>query len=98
MKKYYSTLSNDDKKKIKDIYQKEYKGTDLNKRFIKLFIYFILGSAFSVYLFIDAFSGDKLDIGTLIMAITLLTASLVFLIGRYRIKLDVLNKIALKNK
>jgi len=98
MKKYYSTLNKKEKKKIKEVYLKEYKKTDLDKRLNRLLVFFVLGTLFSIYLFIDAFRGEKLNISTFISAITLLIASLVFLIGRYKIKLEVLNKIALKNK
>ena len=98
MKKYYSTLNKEKRKIINNIYLKEYKKTELNKRLNRLLLFFILGTGFSIYLFVDAFNGEELNISSLISAITLLIASLVFLIGRYKIKLDVLNKIALKNK
>lgn len=98
MKKYYHTLSKDKKLKVKAIYEKDYKNTEFSKYIKKLNIYIISAVIFSCLLFIDAFKDQELNIGSLIIAITLLIASLVFIIGRYIAKLNVLNKIALKKK
>lgn len=98
MKKYYYTLKKEKKAEIKKIYTKEYKNSDFNLRLKRLTIYTVVGFLFSIYLFIDVFAAETFSIGTLIIAITLLIVSIVFLVGRYLLKLKMLNKIALKNK
>lgn len=98
MKKYYFTLSKEKKDEIKLIYQKEYKNSDINIRLKRLSLYVIVGFIFSILLFIDTFKDNDLNVGSLVIAITLALACFVFLIGKYIVKLRILNKIALKNK
>ena len=98
MKKYYSTLNKDKKKKIKEIYISEYKNSDLNARLSRLNIYAIIGYISAIIIFILSFKTEDNMIGSIIIASTLIVVSTVFLVGRYLVKIRVLNKIALKNK
>lgn len=98
MKKYYSTLDKNKKQEIKTKFKKEYKNTDLNVRLIRLRIYAGIGYVLSIFIFIDSLLHEESKIGSMIIAITLFIASTFFLVGSFLVKLNVLNKIALKNK
>ena len=98
VKKYYQTLNKEQKNKIKEIFKNEYQNTPVNARFSRLLMYSIVGILFSGFMLIEYFVLDNKNIGNIIIGLTLLIASITFLIGRYRIKLRYLNKIALKNK
>ena len=98
MQKYYQTLSKEEKQKIKNIYHQEYQKSEINTRFIRLNIYSFAAIFFSIILLILGITNKNeriLDIG---MAIILLITALSFLLGKHLIKLNLLNKIALKNK
>lgn len=98
MKKYYSTLSREKKKEVKQIFQKEYKNTDLYTRLVRLYIYAGIGFISSIIIFGEAFVYDEKRVESLLIAIPLFIASFIFLIGSIIIKRNTLNKIALKNK
>lgn len=98
MKKYYSTLSKEEKAKIKNIYKEEYKNSELKIRLVRLIIYAIIGYITSIVLYLDAFIGKESKILNLTIGTTLFIASTIFLIGSITLKNKTLNKIALKNK
>jgi len=98
MKKYYHTLNKDSQKKIKEIYKSEYINTSLNARLSRLNLYAIIGYVSAIMILILSIKTEDSIIGSVIISITLVLVSTIFLIGSYLIKLKVLNKIALKNK
>lgn len=98
MKKYYQRLTKEQKKDINIKYEKEYGNSDLQVRLNRLKVYAGIGYLFGIILLIYTFKFDEPKIGNIIIAITLFVVSTVYLVGRYIIKLNVLNKIALKNK
>lgn len=95
---YYHQLKGEEKKKIKEIYRKEYAKSDFQKRLIRLSIYGFLGFAFSIFLVVYSLVVQKDIVSNLLIAIPLFIAAIIFLIGRHYAKLTVLNKIALKEK
>lgn len=98
MKKYYYTLSKEKKKEIKEQYKKEYTGSDVAVRLLRLKIYAIIGYLFSIVILAYSFKFEKSQIGSIIMAVTLITVSTVYVIGSIIVKMNLYNKIALKNK
>lgn len=98
MKKYYQTLNKEKKKEIKEKFKQEYKNTELKYRLNRLMIYSLLGYAVSIFIIVYAILKEENDIGSIIIGTTLFIASTIFLIGRFLIKRNVLNKFALKNK
>lgn len=98
MKKYYNTLNKENKTKIKKIYQEEYKNTDLQVRLVRLLIFAFMGYITASVLLIDALLNQTSKTLNLTIAIILFIISTVFIIGRFLVKLKVLNKIAIKNK
>ncbi len=98
MKKYYNTLTKEKKNKIKEIYKKDYKNTELQIRLIRLIIFASMGYITSIVLLIDAFLNKNSKVLNITIATILIIVSTIFLIGRFLIKQKVLNKIALKNK
>lgn len=98
MKKYYSTLSKEEKTKIKDIYKDEYKNSDLKVRLVRLVIYAMIGYITSIVLYIEAFIKNDSKILDIVIATTLFIASTIFLVSSMVLKQKTLNKIALKNK
>ena len=98
MKKYYNTLNKEEKSKIKEIYRKEYKNSELKIRLLRLVIYSIIGYITSIILYLDAFIGKESQILNIIIATTLFIASTIFLSGSIILRQKTLNKIALKNK
>lgn len=98
MKKYYHTLTKDEKKKINSIYKNEYKNSEVKTRLTRLVIYGTTGYLTAIILIIYSLKIEDGRFGNIFIACLLIIASTIFLIGRYLIKLKVLNKIALKNK
>lgn len=98
MKKYYNTLNKENKTKIKQIYQEEYKNTDLQVRLVRLLIFALMGYITASVLLIDALLNQTSKALNLTIAIILFIISTVFIIGRFLVKQKVLNKIAIKNK
>ena len=98
MKKYYNTLSNEEKRKIKGIYKEEYKKSDLQVRLVRLIIYAAMGYITSIVLYLDAFIAKNSKILNIVIATTLFIASSIFLTGSITLKQRTLNKIALKNR
>ena len=90
--KYY-TLKDDEKIKLKDeFYQTEF-GKSIKKRLNRLFIIGIFGTIFSILLLI--LHTTKWDIVTGIM---LLIASIIFIIGSYKVRIDKINTYLTKKK
>lgn len=98
MKKYYSRLSKEKKKNIKELYKKEYSNSDVQVRLTRLKIYAIIGYLFSLVILAYSFKFEENKIGTIIIAITLMCVSTVYVIGSIIVKRRLLNKLALKNK
>jgi len=98
MKKYYHTLSKQEKKDIKNKYKKEYANSDVQARLLRLKIYSVIGYLFSIVLLVYAFKFESNKVGSIIIAITLIVVSTVYVIGSIIVKNRILNKIALKMK
>lgn len=98
MKKYYFTLTKEKRKKIKDQYKKEYEKSDLRVRLLRLNLYTVIGYLSAIIILIYTIKIEEEKTGSIIIAVILIIASTIFLIGRSLIKINVLNKIALKNK
>ncbi len=98
MKKYYHTLSKEKKKEIKEQYKKDYAGSDVAVRLLRLKIYAIIGYLFSIVILAYAFKFEESKIGSIIMAVTLIIVSTVYVVGSIIVKNRLLNKIALKQK
>lgn len=95
---YYCHLNKEEKKKIQEIYKKDYAKSEFQKRLIRLAIYAVIGYLFSIFLIIYSFIQRQDVAGNLLIAIPLFLAATIFLIGRHYAKIMVLNKIALKEK
>ena len=98
MQKYYQTLNKENKAKIKILYQKEYYKTPINARLTRLLIFSLLGILCAIAIVILSFKYETKHVTSILIAILLLISSLIFALGRYYVKLNLLNKIALKNK
>ena len=95
---YYQNLDKEKKKEIKEIYKVKYKDTDLEKRRTRLLIYALGGYIFAIIVLVYAFTFEDKKLGSFITSGTLVVVATIYLIGRYLVKLRVLNKIALENK
>lgn len=90
--KYYS-LNKEEKINLKNkFYNTEY-GAALKKRLDRLLIIGILGILFSTYLFI--FPTNKWDI---VSGIILVIASVVFIGGSFKVRIDKINTFLIKKK
>ena len=88
--KYYS-LNKEEKKNLKkEFYQTEF-GNSIKRRLNRLLIIGILGTLFSIYLFL--FHANKWDI---VSGIILLIASFVFITGSFKLKTEKLNNFLIK--
>ena len=91
LKLKYFTLNKEEKLKLKkDFYQTDF-GKDIKIRLTRLLITGILGIIFSIFLFI--YHTTKWDI---ITGIILDIASLFFIIGSFKIRIDKLNDYLIK--
>lgn len=90
--KYY-TLTKEEKIKLKDTFYKTEFGNNIKKRLDRLFLTGILGIIFSILLII--LHTSKWDI---ITGIILLTASLIFVIGSHKVRIDKINTYLTKKK
>lgn len=90
--KYYS-LNSEEKIKLKDEFYKTEFGNNIKKRLDRLFLIGIFGIIFSILLFI--FHTTKWDIVT---GIILLIASLIFIIGSHKVRIDKINTYLTKKK
>ena len=95
MAKYYQTLSKNQKKEVNQKYKEDYQSSELFTRFHRLTIYTIIAILFGLFLIIYGYFFENKNIGSIIIGITLLILAIVFIIGKYLIKQNVLNKIAL---
>lgn len=98
MTNYYKALSKKEKENINLLYKQEYKKSDLQNRLFRLFLYSLIGYGFSIFLIVYSFITKNDIIANLLIAIPLFVISTFFLLGRYYIKLKILNKIVLKEK
>ena len=98
MQKYYQTLNKEEQAKIKETYQKEYAKSEISIRFTRLNIYIAASIFLSIILIIMGIMDKSERILDFSLAIILCIAATSFFIGKHIIKLNLLNKIALKNK
>ena len=90
--KYYS-LTKEEKKNLKqEFYQTEF-GISIKRRLNRLLLIGILGTLFSIYLFL--FYANKWDI---VSGIILLLASIIFIIGSFKLKTKKLNNFLISKK
>ena len=93
LKSKYYTLTKEEQNNLKnDFYKTEY-GTSLKKRLDRLFIIGIIGIIFSIFLFI--FPSNKWDI---VSGIILVLASIIFIVGSYKVRIDKINTYLTKKK
>lgn len=98
MKKYYRTLSKEKQNKIKELYNKKYKDSNLEASFKRLKIYSIAGYLFGIIFLVSSFVRDEAKTSSIVISIILFILATGYLIGIKLIKLKVLNDLALKNK
>ena len=98
MKKYYQTLNKEKKAEIKKIYQDKYKGSELTSRLNKLTIYIVLAIIAAIVLVVLSLLYEDSHISSFIIAALLVITAIIFMVGKYLIKSNLLNKIALENK
>lgn len=90
--KYYS-LNKEEKEKLKkNFYNTEF-GKSIKNRLDRLFIIGILGSIFSIYLFIT-----YTNTWDIVSGIILIIASIFFLIGSFKVRIKKLNEYLVKKK
>ena len=90
--KYYS-LNKEEKIKLKsDFYNTEF-GLNIKKRLNRLLFTGIIGTLFSIYLFINP--SNKWDI---VSGIILLSASILFIISSFKVRIRKLNNYLVKKK
>lgn len=98
MRKYkYRQLSKEEKSKVNEEYKKKYAKSDFSARLTRLLVYSIIGYAFGIFLIIYSIITKEEVVSNLLVAIPLLIAATIFLIGRYYAKLMVLEKLIKKN-
>lgn len=88
--KYYS-LSKEEKYKLKDEFYQTVFGKSIKNRLNRLLLTGIIGTLFSIYLFTNP--ANKWDI---VSGIILTLASLVFIIGSFKVKIKKLNDYLVK--
>ncbi|MCM1052916.1 MAG: hypothetical protein NC483_02945 [Ruminococcus sp.] len=98
MKKYYQTLSDEEKRKVKNIYERDYGNSDLAARLIRLKFYALISYVCASIILAYSLVFEANKVGSIIIAVTLMVLGTVYFVGSIVIKLDVLNKIALENK
>lgn len=97
MKNKYQRMNKEEKTKIKEKYYSTPEGNNMKNRLTRLLITGTMGILFSAYLVYSNYTQDGNNIWQYIMSGILLIASLVFIIGSFKIKGKVLNKYAIKN-
>lgn len=97
MKNKYQRMSKTEKSETAKKYYNTDQGKAMNNRLTRLLITGIIGILFSAYLVYSNYTEDGNNIWQYIIAGILFIASIIFLIGRYKIKVKVLNKYAIKN-
>ncbi len=97
-KYYYKTLSKAKRQEIIAKYDQKYAKSDFKLRLTRLLIYSFIGYIFSIFLIIYGIIRKESLIENLLIAIPLIIASTIFLIGRYYAKIRLLNEMALKEK
>lgn len=97
MKTKYQKLTKSEKKEIKETYYKTEDGKAMKNRLTRLLITGSMGIIFSIYLFYTNYKNDGNNIWEYILSGILLVASIIFIIGSYKIKHKVLNKEAIKS-
>lgn len=90
--KYYS-LNKEEKLKLKEDFYKTEFGLSIKKRLNRLLITGITGIIFSIYLFID--QNNFWDIFT---GIITLIASIIFIVGSFKVRIKKLNDFLVKKK
>lgn len=94
----YSKLSKEDRKKIKAIYLEEYQNSDFQKRLNRLLIYSIVACIFAIFLIVYSVITKEDVVSNLLIAIPLIMAAIIFLVGRNYAKNNVLKNIATRKK
>lgn len=90
--KYYSLTKKEKQKLKEDFYNTDF-GKSIKNRLNRLLLIGILGILFSIYLFINP--SNKWDV---VSGIILSIASLVFIIGSFKVRIDKLNNFLVKKK
>lgn len=90
--KYY-LLNKNEKKELKNNFYNTEFGKNIKNRLDRLFLTGVIGAFFSLYLFINP--SNKWDI---ITGIILVIASIVFVIGSYKVRIRKLNDYLVKQK
>lgn len=98
MKKYYQTLNKKEKEKIKELYKKEYSNKEIYARLTRLLVFSCLAIISAIIILVLSFKYEENHITSILLAIILIISSIIFFLGHFYVKLNILNKIALKNK
>ncbi len=96
MKNKYQRMNKEEKQKCKEKYYKTEKGKEMKVRFIRLNIIGIVGIFFSIFLIINGYIENSINIWTWIWASILFICSMIFIIGSSILKGKVLNNFAVK--
>lgn len=97
MKNKYQRMNKSEKKLIKQKYYAKEEGKNMQNRLNRLVITGIMGLLFSAYLIYSNITNDGNNVWQYILSGILIIASLLFIIGSYKIRIKVLNQYAVKN-
>ena len=90
------TKIQEQKKEIEELFVKEYHNSDLMVRLKRLLIYSLISIILAILILIQTFIYEEEHLSSILIAIILLLTALFFFYGRYTIKQNILNKLALK--
>ena len=98
IKTYYQRLSKEEKEKIKKTYLKEYHESEINIRLKRINILIIISILSAILILVMSYMYEDKHLSSIIIAGVLLGTALTFYIASNKIKQNIYNKIALKNK
>ena len=96
LKTKYERMTREEKKEIKNRYQKTEAGTEMLKRLFRLNVVGILLILYAIYLFFSHF--NHLKWSDYVTSIPIALIGIFFLFMSYRLKKKVLNQFAIKNE
>jgi len=97
MKNKYQRMTKKEKKDIQNKYYQTESGKTMKNRLNRLIITGIMGIAFGLFLIYSNITKDGNLLWQYMMAGILIIFSIIFIIGSIKIRIDVLNKYAIKN-
>lgn len=97
LKNKYERMTNEEKKKCKEMYYNTSKGKEMRTRFLRLNIIGVCGILFSIFLVVSGAISKELSWATWVMAGLLLFFSIFYIIGSFLLKKKCLNDFAIKS-